>query len=350
MNDSLDDIRKDIDAIDDEILALLSKRAQKSLEVKKTNGGGAPLRRDREATIVKRMVAANQGPFDDVAVQNIFESIVYNGRNLQGELKVSYLGPEGTYSEQASRSMFGESAVYVAKRTPRQVIDAVLADESNVAVLPIENSTEGAVVGNHKLLHDIELPIIAEYTLSVHHALVGKTTKLADIKTVYGHPQALGQCREWLETYLPNAELVECASNARGLELVRSAHEAAIASERGATQHDLNIIETNINDNPDNKTRFVAFARDEVAATGDDKTSIFCTVHEKSGALHDLLGVLSSRGITMTRLQSQPFRGNYGFFIDFVGHKDDPEIAAALNELEAKALSFKLLGSYPRES
>ncbi len=347
---SIDDLRKDIDVTDDAILALLSKRAEFSLQVKQTAGGTAPLRRGREATIINRMVGANQGPFSDDAIRNIFESIVYNGRNLQGELRVSYLGPEGTYSETAARTMFGQAAVLVPKRSLIDVIRGPEGEETAVAVLPIENSTEGGVTATHKLLLHTDLPIIAEYTLPIRHALLSKGEELAGIKTIYGHPQALGQCRDWLATHVPDAALVECASNTQGLELAKDASSAAIAGEHNSVKFDMNVLETSINDEPDNATRFVALSHDSVPMTGDDKTSIFCTVHEKSGALHDLLGVLSDHNISMTRLESQPHDGGYGFFIDFVGHKDDEVIATALTELASKGTSLRLLGSYPRES
>lgn len=347
---SLDEIRVEIDRLDDEILRLLSMRAKQSLEVKKTPGGSGALRRGRETAIVRRIVEKNEGPFSDDAVRDIFESIVYNGRGLQLELSVAYLGPEGTYSEQAAHEMFGTAVHMLPKRSPKQALQSLEMGEVQIAVLPIENSTEGAVVGNHRLIRDVTVPIIAEHTLQIHHALLSKGTNLATIKKVYAHAQALGQCREWLEVNLPNAELVDCASNARGLELASTTDTAAIASERSAVQYDVNVLETIINDDPSNATRFIAFGHDLVPATGHDKTSLVCTVHDKAGALYELLGVLNSHGISMTRLESQSDKdGGYAFFIDFMGHKDDKYIAKALAELEKCTATLKLLGSYPAE-
>lgn len=345
----LDKLREEIDGIDDELLRLLNKRAEKSLQVKRLGAAKAPIRRGREAEIIKRIVVANEGPFSDAAIQNIFESIVYNGRNLQGELKVAYLGPAGTYSEQAARAMFGEAADYVPERSLREVERSLANGNVAVAVLPWENSTEGGVVASHKLLVESTKHIIAEYTQDVQHALLGKGDNVSQIKTVYGHPQALAQCRDWLATHLPEANLVECASNAQGLERVVSTEEAAVASAANASKHEMNVLATHINDEDGNSTRFIALADDPTPPTGDDKTSIFCTVTEKPGALYELLGVLDAHDITMTRLESQPYGTGYGFFIDFVGHQDDETVAAALKELAQKATKLKVLGSYPKE-
>lgn len=349
MSDSIEDLRNEIDAIDGQLLQLLNQRATKSLEVKKTAGGKAVLRRGRETAIVRRMVADNQGPFSDEAIQNIFETIVYNGRGLQTTLRVAYLGPAGTYSEQALHAMFGEAVEPTPKRSLREAMQALGDNAADIAVLPVENSTEGAVAAAHKLLRESPWPIIAELTLNIKHALLSKGSEVAELTKIYGHPQALGQCRDWLATHVPDAELVECASNAQGLELAKTPDTAAIAGEHNAVRFELNILETSINDDTDNATRFVALARDPVPATGDDKTSVYCTVHDKPGALYELLGVLNAQSLSMTRLESQPDSGGYGFFIDFVGHKDDATVGAALTELEAKTANCKLLGSYPRE-
>ena len=346
---NLGKLRQEIDDIDDQLLGLLNARAEKSLQVKQLGAASAPIRRGREAEIVKRVVAANEGPFSDRAIQNIFEAVVYNGRNLQGELKVAYLGPAGTYSEQAAQAMFGEAATYVPQRSLREAVRSLVDGDTAVAVLPWENSTEGGVTASHKLLIESELPIIAEYTLSISHALLSKGEKLSDIQTVYGHPQALGQCRDWLATHAPQAKLVECASNAQGLERATGPRDAAVAGEPAAVRYDMNVLASHINDEDGNATRFIALAHDSVPSTGDDKTSVFCTVHDKPGALYELLGVLEARDISMTRLESQPHAGDYGFFIDFVGHQDDEPVAAALAELTAQAAQLKVLGSYPKE-
>lgn len=345
----LQKLRTEIDDIDDKLLKLLNERADKSLKVKQLNAAKTPIRRGREAEIIKRMAKQNAGPFSDEAIQNIFESIVYNGRNLQGELKVAYLGPEGTYSEQAARAMFGEAAHYVSERSLREVERSLASGNVAVAVLPWENSTEGGVAASHKILIQSAQHIIAEYTQTVQHALLGAAEDLSGVRTVYGHPQALAQCRDWLATHLPDAQLVECASNAQGLERVRSSQEAAVASAINAPKHDMNVLAAHINDEEGNATRFIALARDPVPVTGDDKTSIFCTVQEKPGALYELLGVLDAHDITMTRLESQPHDKGYGFFIDFVGHRDDKPVAAALKELARLTTKLKVLGSYPKE-
>jgi chorismate mutase/prephenate dehydratase len=346
----LDKLRNDIDKIDDEILLLLSKRAEKSLQVKQTATAHAPLRRGREATIIKRMVAANPGPFSDAAIRDIYESIVYNGRGLQTAVRVGYLGPAGTYSEQAVIEMFGERVALMPKRSLAEVIRALETEQVDVAVLPLENSTEGGVSATHKILQATDLPIIAEHSLKIQHALLSKQDTTTAIKTVYGHPQALGQCRDWLATHLPDAVLTACESNAAGIEqAIADPDGAAIADARNSVRYDLAVLEQAINDEPDNTTRFVALAHEAVPVTGDDKTSVFCTVSEKPGALYELLGVFNNHQISLNRLESQPHDGGYGFFIDFVGHHQDTSVGQALAELETKTEVCKLLGSYPRE-
>ncbi len=350
MKKSLVDIRAELDAIDNQILELLNERAKRSLEAKQTKEGQTSLRRGREVEVVKQMVAANQGPFSDKAIRDIFEAIVYNGRGVQLELQIGYLGPIGTYSEQAALEMFGNQVNLKSKRSLAEVAQALQNGEIHVGVLPVENSSEGAVVATHKILRDITFPIIAEHTMHIQHALLSKGDRLADIKKVYGHPQALGQCREWLNTNVPNAERIACASNAEGLELAKDKTNAAIAGERNALRYDMNILETAINDDAENTTRFIAFGLDEVPASGDDKTSLMCAVHDKAGALHELLGVLHKYDVSMTRLVSQPDgKGSYAFFIDILGHKDDRDAAEALKELEDKTTILKIFGSYPRE-
>jgi chorismate mutase/prephenate dehydratase len=346
----LSELRKDIDQIDDEILSLLNKRARKSLEVKKTTGGKAPLRRGREIDIVKRMVANNPGPFSDAAIQNIYEAIVYNGRGLQTTIRVAYLGPRGTYSERAATEMFGEAVELVPKRSLGEVIGALDSRVVDVAVFPLENSTEGGVSATHKILQTTDMPIIAEYSLSIQHALLSKQSSVTGVQTVYGHPQALGQCRDWLATHLPDARLTPCESNVAGIErALADPDSAAIAGAHNSVRYGLQVLEQVVNDEPDNTTRFVALAHDAVQATGDDKTSVFCTVSEKTGALYDLLGVFNDYNISLTRLESQPYDGGYGFFIDFLGHCDDEAIAQALMGLGVKTTRLKLLGSYPKE-
>lgn len=346
----IDRLREEIDNIDNQILELLNQRAAKSLEVKQTNAGKAPMRRAREASIIQRMTAANRGPFSDAAIQRIFETIVYNGRGLQARLKIAYLGPAGTYSEQAATEMFGEEVDLVPKRSLTEAVRALEDAKVDVTVLPIENSTEGGVAGTHKILRQITLPIVAEHTIQIRHALLSKGNDLGKITKVYGHPQALGQCSDWLATHLPKAELIECSSNAQGLELARDAHAAAIAGEHNSGRFAMNVLESGINDEPDNATRFIALAYDATPMTSSDKTSIFCTVHDKPGALYELLRVLNDHGISMTRLESLPDDNGYGFFIDFIGHKDNPEVAKALHEFEQKASSYKHLGSYPKDA
>ncbi len=344
-------IREGIDKIDNQLLDLLNKRASLSLLVKKTEFGKTSIRPEREVLIAKRLMKANPGPLSSDNLLTIYKSIISTSRELQlnEKLKVAYLGPRGTYSGEAAESLFGVEIQHETEQTLSDVFRAVEVGTVQVAVVPIENSSEGAVREAHKLLLDTTAKIVCEITLPVVHCLLSKQSELAKIQTIYAHPQSFGQCRTWLATHLPKAKQISVDSNAAAAEMAsKEPNASAIASSKTAQIYDLSVARKGINDQPDNQTRFVAIGQLETQQTGDDKTSIICVVKDKPGALYELLGILAKNNISMTRLESQPYKaGQYAFYIDFIGHIKDSKIARAADDMSTHTQICKVLGSYP---
>lgn len=350
----IDKIRRDIDKIDEELLSLLNKRADRALDIKKTGQGQAPIRPEREIDIIRNLTEKNKGPLPAHAVRSIFTQIIASFRDqlqLDSPVSVSYLGPKGTYSEEAALKLFGSTISLHPEDSISSVVRAVEAQSSDIAVIPIENSTEGAVRETHNLLFNTNSKIVSEITLPIIHCLLSKGDDLSHIKTIYAHPQALGQCKSWLATHLPGVKQVPTSSNSAAAELAsKDSSSAAIASKNAAEIYDLKIVENGINDSPGNKTRFISLGSFVTKPTGNDKTSIICVLNDKPGALHELLGVLADKNISMTRLESQPHEGGqYAFFIDFVGHADQVEVKNVLEKLDSLTYKLKILGSYPSE-
>lgn len=343
-------IRRQIDTVDDEINALLALRAECAIDMKRAKGEAPIYRPSREALIIKRMQSENKSKLPAESVAAIFTEIVASCRNLEQRLNVVYLGPEGSYSHEAAQKMFGTSSDFIPQLSLREVIRKVEADPTAVAFLPIENSSEGAVIETHRLLLSTPLQITGEYTLPIKHCLLSMAQDLAAIKVVHAHPQALGQCREWLQRNLPHAELINESSNSQAaMVALKKPATAAIASQQAAMIVGIPVLKTGINDFSGNQTRFVALSTYETQPTGDDKTSIICTVRDKVGALHELLGIFEKHKLSLVRLESQPHPDHqYAFYIDFDGHSSTPAIAQALEELTEASRSCKILGSYPK--
>lgn len=353
--EELDNIRKNIDRVDDELLGLLNERAKLALQIKKTNLGKTPIRPERESDIVRRLSEKNEGPIPDNALRHIFTSIIGSFRDemqLDRPISVSYLGPSGTYSEEAARKLFGDTVELRPQNSVSDAIRSVENDSANLAVVAIENSSEGAVRETHRLLQDTESKIVAEITIPIIHALLAKSDNISSIKTVYAHPQALGQCRNWLATHLPDAKQIPCESNSAAAALAaKKENSSAIAGQKAAEIYELNILERGINDQPGNETRFIALGKLDTNPTGRDKTSILVVANDKAGALYELLGVLAEKGISMTRLESQPYgKGQYAFYIDLKGHIKDTQVAEAVSKIDGQARICRVLGSYPIEA
>ncbi|NIM28359.1 MAG: prephenate dehydratase [Gammaproteobacteria bacterium] len=356
-NKKLEAIRREIDALDAELLAMMNRRAQlakKVAEVKDGEGSSHYYRPEREAQVLRALAAANNGPLSGAHVARIFQEIVSACRALQKSLAVAYLGPEGTFTESAAFKHFGHAIDAVPVEDIGSVFRRVESGGSDYGVVPIENSTEGVVGHTLDMFVSSGVSICGEVELAVHHCLLGSAGDLEDIARIYSHQQSFGQCRRWLDANLPKVPRETVASNGEAAR--RASGEkgsAAIAGERAAADHGLRVLVRNIEDEPENTTRFVILGRQAVGATGSDKTSVLFSTKDRPGALYELLRAFKERDINMTRIESRPsHRGkwSYVFYVDFEGHADDANVTEALAELEERAPFYKFLGSYPQSS
>lgn len=346
-------LRKQIDELDTNIVRLLDERATIAREVGHAKGKQAPIYQPtREAQVIQHALEISDGSMPSPAIQAIYKEIIASCRNLQQPLRVAYLGPEGTYSEEAARTHCGTTSEYVSCLSLADVVRSVETRQADIAVLPIENSTEGAVHQTQGLLQHMRLQICGEVALPIHHQLLSHASSLDDVTEIAAHPQALAQCAAWLQAHMPHAQHTAHASNASATEYA-SKHPAiaAIASQKAAHTYTIPILASNIEDAINNTTRFIVLGRDMPTATGSDKTSLVCSVPNTPGSLSKLLSVLSGAGINMTRLESRPARNvpwDYVFFIDIDGHQQDGSVTAALQKLKAQATYITILGSYPK--
>ncbi|PRY68712.1 prephenate dehydratase [Halomonas ventosae] len=353
---SLEALRQRIDALDNDILRLISERAacaQQVAEIKAEHEPGAVFYRpEREAQVLRRIMELNQGPLDSEEMARLFREIMSACLALEQPVKVAYLGPEGTFTQQAALKHFGESAISLPMAAIDEVFREVEAGAVNYGVVPVENSTEGVI--NHTLdsFMDSGLRICGEVVLRIHHhLLVAETTRRDKVSRIYSHPQSFAQCRKWLDAHFPQAERVPVSSNAEAARLVKTEwHSAAIAGDMAAKLYGLAKLAEKIEDRPDNSTRFLIIGNQDVPISGEDKTSLVVAMRNQPGALHGLLEPFHRHQIDMTRLETRPSRTgvwNYVFFIDFKGHREEPRVAAMLEEVQLRAAEVKVLGSYP---
>ncbi len=354
MTDDLDSLRQQIDRIDERIQDLISERARVAEAVaraKQASGDTTYYRAEREAQVLRKVMERNRGPLSDEEMARLFREIMSACLALEQVMTIAFLGPEGTFTQAAALKHFGHSVQTTPLATIGDVFREVESGAASYGVVPVENSTEGVV--NHTLdefMHS-SLKICGEVTLRIHHHLLGKGTDLSAVKKVYAHQQALAQCRKWLDTHLPKVELVDVSSNAEAAR--RAAGEdgvAAIASETAAEIYGLDILQRNIEDEPDNTTRFLVIGKRETPPSGVDKTSLLIYTDNRPGALYAILEPIARNGLSMSRIESRPSRQgmwNYVFFIDIEGHAQDENVARALQELEKTANIVKVLGSYP---
>ncbi len=356
MSDLLKQFRDKIDAIDAEVLKLVNERAKLAREIGHAKEDGVIYRPEREAQVLRSMQSQNAGPLSNEAVSNIFRAVMANCRALEKELSIAFLGPLGTYTEEAALKQFGEGREAIVCGTIDEVFRTLEADQADYAVVPVENSTEGAVGLTLDLLLTSKLKICGEVTLPIHHCLLSKQTDISEISHVFSHAQSLAQCHEWLNRSLPTVQREAVTSNAYAAQMIHDlvasedTFAAAIASKRAAALFDLNVLAENIEDDPNNTTRFLVLSKHEVAVSGHDKTSLAVTTKNKPGAMFGLLEPLSRYGVSMTKLESRPSKQgvwDYVFFIDIEGHQADEKVAAAIAELEQRASIVKVLGSYP---
>jgi len=351
MSDELKKCREQIDSIDDQLLKLVSERARLAHEIGMLKNGGPIYRPEREAQVLRRLLSQNEGPLPDEAVTAIFRTVMSNCRALEKELSVAFLGPLGTYSEEAANKQFGGVSSPVQCASIDEVFRVVEAGQADYGVVPVENSTEGAVGRTLDLLMHSSLNICGEVELPVHHNLLSMQSDKTAIRKIYSHAQSLGQCHEWLNRNLSGIEREAVASNAEAAR--RSTEEdgaAAIASKRAGELFGLNVLAESIEDDPRNTTRFLILATHDVASSGKDKTSLVMATRNVPGAIVKLLSPLAENGVSMSKLESRPsYMGlwEYVFFVDIEGHRHDEKVSKALAQLEEQAAFIKVLGSYP---
>ncbi|WP_243322870.1 prephenate dehydratase [Geothrix sp. SG200] len=354
---SLPGLRQAIDAVDDQVLALLNRRATLAAEVGRLKAAAAPdalfHAPAREREVLARLEAASAGPFPAPAVRTVFQEIMSACLSLEKPLRVAFLGPEGTFTHLAARHQFGGSGQALPQGTIQAVFQAVERQRADYGVVPVENATEGAVDSTLDAFLDSSLAICAEILLPVDQALLMRPElEVGGVRRVYSHPQALGQCRRWLEAHLPGADRIEAPSTSEAARLAREdAEGAAVASELAADLFGLRVAETKIQDLAANATRFLVLGPRSAEPTGRDRTTLLAMAQDGPGALLRLLEPLARRGLNLSRIQSRPTRRKlweYVFFLDVEGHAADPALAEALEELRGVCASLKVLGSYPR--
>ena len=350
-------LRQNIDRIDNEIIALLNERVRLAGEVGKIKmrEGGSIYVPSREQKIFDKLKGINKGPLPQSAIESIWREIISASISLEKKLVIAYLGPEATFTHQAAIKNFGSSLEYQPMRTIQDVILEVERGEADYGVFPIENSTGGAVAHSQEILVDSQLKTISEVYLPVEHCLISDQP-LEKITRVYSKDQALSQCRNWLQRHLPNAELIEVESTAKGVLIAKeSSDAAAIGSELAAQSHHVGVVAKSIQDRTDNSTRFLVIGQTPSPAIGNgrDRTSIVLSVRDEVSALQKVLEPFSKRGINLCKLESSPTRlkpWEYYFFIDIIGHFDDAIVQEAYDELKERSLFIKWLGSYPSVS
>jgi chorismate mutase/prephenate dehydratase len=356
MNDDIERLRREIDAVDDELAALIQRRAGLAQKIGALKSGAPAYRPEREAEILKR-VSGKAGILPAERVAAVFREIISACRGLEEAIRVSYLGPEGTFSEQAVRKHFGRAVEALPAASVDEAFRRCESGAAQFTVVPVENSTEGAVGRTLDLLLATPLRICGEIELRVHQNLLSKQNRLEAIGRIYSHAQSLAQCNGWLAQHLPNAERVPVTSNAdAALRASKEDGAAAIAGEAAAERYQLGILARAIEDDPNNTTRFLVLGNLEPEPTGKDRTSLVMSAENKPGAVHALLTPLAQHRVSMTRIESRPARRSmqigsalweYVFFIDVEGHQQDERVAAALAELKRLAPYLKILGSYP---
>jgi chorismate mutase / prephenate dehydratase len=348
--DQLKKFRAHIDALDDRVLELLNQRAALAQQVGHAKRG-AKYRPEREAQVLRRLSQRNGGPLPARAVTHVYTEIMSACRALEDGISVAYLGPQGTFSEEAAVRQFGRSARLLPCASIDEVFRQVEAGQAGYGVVPIENSTEGSIGRTHDLLLATPLKVCGEVLLPVHHCLMNKSGKTAGIGRILSHSQSLAQCNAWLNQRYMHARRMPVVSNAEAARLAaKDGRAAAIASSAAAAVYGLKIIASNIEDEPQNTTRFLVIAAHDAGPSGKDKTSLILSTRNVPGAMHALLTPLAKHGVSMTRLESRPARTGrweYVFYVDIDGHQQDARVAKALQLVAAKAAYVKNLGSYP---
>lgn len=350
---NLNDLRKEIDQIDEQVLKLLNRRAEIAKEVgqHKARSRSHYFTPEREQTVFKRLVSQNTGPLPPEAVRSIYREIISASRALEKPLKVAYLGPPGTFSHHAGRLKFGTSSTFEPTESITDIFTQVERGHSDYGVAPVENSLSGVIPETLDTFMVTNLRIVSELFVPIVHNLATRCESLDDVKRIYSKYEPFAQCRQWLRNHLPNAEQAEVSSTAKAAEIAaREEGAAAICPELAAEMYDLPILVEHTEDNPSNRTRFLVLGYNEPEPTGKDKTSIMFSVHHRSGELFRAMAAFEKYDVNLMMIESRPSKSTnweYVFYIDVQGHVRDQSVAKALNQLQEIALFVRILGSYP---
>jgi len=353
---TLDEVREKIDALDAKIQALISSRAHLAQAVRESKGqlknAVDYYRPEREAQVLRAVRERNQGPISDAEMLRLFREIMSVCLAQQEPLKIAYLGPEGTFTQQAVNQHFGHSVQALGVTGIDDVFAQVESSEADFGVVPVENSNQGIVSHTLDRFVDSDLKICGEIEMAIHHNLLSQAPSLAQIERVYSHQQSLSQCKNWIRQHLPEAECIAVSSNAEAARRVRhSPDAAAISSKSAADIYGVPVLFARIEDRADNATRFLVIGRQLLTPSGDDKTSLLLAGDEGPGALHSLLSPLANHSLNMSRIESRPARAgrwSYIFFIDVDGHAETEPLKSALSEMQNQTSLTRVLGSYPK--
>ena len=353
---TLDNVRQKIDTLDAKIQALISDRARLAWAVRESKGqldnAVDYYRPEREAQVLRAVRERNEGPISDAEMLRLFREIMSVCLAQQEPLKIAYLGPEGTFTQQAVHRHFGHSVKALGVTGIDDVFMQVETTEADFGVVPVENSNQGIVSHTLDRFVDSDLKICGEIEMPIHHNLLSQSKSLAGIERIYSHQQSLSQCKAWIRQHLSSAECIAVSSNAEAARRIRhSPDAAAISSKSAADIYGVPILFSHIEDQPDNATRFLVIGRQLLAASGDDKTSLLLAGDEGPGALHSLLSPLARHGVNMSRIESRPSstgRWSYIFFIDVEGHAETDPLRSALKEMQTQSSLTRVLGSYPK--
>ncbi|MCK9582934.1 MAG: prephenate dehydratase [Endomicrobiales bacterium] len=350
----IEKLRLAIDELDQKMLNLLANRTALAKEIGKIkhSSGQQIYAPQREKNIIANMIKKSRGKIAPAVVESVFREIIHACRAMEDKIKVAYFGPEATFTHQAAIKNFGVGAQYMPKKYINEVFMEVEKGLADYGVVPIENSTEGMVNHTLDMFLGSDLQICSEISLKIEECLLCKTGKKSDIKKIYSHPQPLGQCKNWLQSNMPNVQLIEMSSTAEAAKAaLRDRSAGAIGSDAAAAIYGLKICQRGIEDGKENITRFLVIGKKSVGPSRYDKTSIMLSVKDRVGALYDILLPFKKYKINLTKIESRPTKKKaweYIFFIDFIGHISEPNIAKALKEIEANCGFIKVLGSYPR--
>lgn len=351
---NIEELRKKISKIDEKLLKLLNERATiaKKIGLIKVAKGYSIYSPEREKQVIETLIKLNKGPLDEADIKDIFSAIIQACRYQQKKFCISYLGPEGTFTHLAAIKVFGNKNYYISKETINDVFYSVEKHEAEFGVVPVENTTEGIVTHTLDMFLECDLYICGEINMKISHCLLSREDSLDKIRYIYSHPQAIAQCKNFINTKLQKSEIHEVSSTAEAAKIVLNRkNSAAIASEISAKLYNLKILAKNIQDLEDNYTRFIIVGKHKVSNSGKDKTSIVFSLKDRVGVLHDALAPFKKYGINLTKIESRPSRQRpweYVFFVDFLGHIENENVKKAISELEKLCVFYKFLGSYPK--